>query len=205
MQSRGRHSGEKRTAAAGSEGIERRKGKRMQCPRGFRSRRTQAAIFVGLAFYVGALLLISLLERKGKEQKQQQANEQADANAQAGQIIPTKPDDPVHVVKDDVGPHKTKWGYVLEGDPDYWSQVQLTCKLDREFTMDDIVKYSREENFLLTMRGIVLNVTNFIPHHPGGPAILGGAKRDCTEIFEGHHQPFVAGMISNFCVGKLMP
>eukprot|EP01059_Diplonema_ambulator_P010656 TRINITY_DN2066_c1_g2_i1.p1 TRINITY_DN2066_c1_g2~~TRINITY_DN2066_c1_g2_i1.p1 ORF type:complete len:163 (+),score=39.73 TRINITY_DN2066_c1_g2_i1:32-490(+) len=100
---------------------------------------------------------------------------------------------------------KTPWGYKLQGTDEFWATINIDCKGDEKFSMADIERRSTENDLLLLMRGYVFDVTKFRTAHPGGDAILGGAKQDCSEIFETHHQSFVGNMLSNFCVGKLIP
>eukprot|EP01060_Flectonema_neradi_P000070 TRINITY_DN10060_c0_g2_i2.p1 TRINITY_DN10060_c0_g2~~TRINITY_DN10060_c0_g2_i2.p1 ORF type:complete len:276 (+),score=67.60 TRINITY_DN10060_c0_g2_i2:118-945(+) len=101
---------------------------------------------------------------------------------------------------------KTPWGAPLHGSDSFWSSVEIKCKDDSgHFTMGDIQEHSTSDSLYLTIRGFVLDVTKFLPNHPGGEAILEGAKADASALFESHHQTFVGGMLGNFCIGKLYP
>ena len=101
---------------------------------------------------------------------------------------------------------KTDWGTPLHGTDSFWSSVDIKCKDDSgHFTISDLQEHSNKESLYLSMRGYVIDVTKFLSTHPGGEAILEGAKEDATDLFESHHQSFVGGMLGNFCIGKLYP
>ena len=106
-------------------------------------------------------------------------------------------------------PGKTPWGYTLQGDTEYWSQVELKCKKDGHFEMSDLASKDGESGadkaLYLLIRGLVFDVTKFRTGHPGGEEILRGAKKDATELFESIHQPTTAQLLNNFCVGKMYP
>ena len=73
------------------------------------------------------------------------------------------------------------------------------------YTLPDIAKHSTKEDLWVLIRGYVLNVTAFVPHHPGGDYILtGGGKGDVTALFGQFHQPMVVGpMFERFCIGHV--
>ena len=72
-------------------------------------------------------------------------------------------------------------------------------------TLPDIAKHNTKLDLWLVIRGYVLNVTIFVPHHPGGDYILtGGAKGDVTALFGQFHQPMVVGpMFERYCIGHV--
>ncbi|KAJ7502855.1 FAD binding domain-containing protein [Mycena galericulata] len=62
----------------------------------------------------------------------------------------------------------------------------------KEYTMADVGKHTTKEDIWVVVDGQVLDVTNFLPDHPGGEkAIMLYAGRDATEEFNMLHDPKV--------------
>merc|ERR1719198_1362638 len=62
------------------------------------------------------------------------------------------------------------------------------------YTMDDVKQHTGKTDCWVVVGGQVLNVTNFLPNHPGGElAILTFAGKDATEEFNMIHPPDVIG------------
>ena len=60
------------------------------------------------------------------------------------------------------------------------------------FSMDDVAKHNKKDDCWVVVDGQVLDVTSFLPDHPGGEkAILLYAGRDATEEFNMLHDPKV--------------
>jgi len=61
-----------------------------------------------------------------------------------------------------------------------------------EFTLQEVAKHNKKEDIWVVVDGQVLDVTKFLPDHPGGEkAILLYAGRDATEEFNMLHDPKV--------------
>jgi len=61
-----------------------------------------------------------------------------------------------------------------------------------EYTLADVGKHTKKEDVWVVVNGQVLDVTNFLPDHPGGEkAIMLYAGRDATEEFNMLHDPKV--------------
>ncbi|KAI0383448.1 Flavocytochrome c [Hypomontagnella monticulosa] len=59
---------------------------------------------------------------------------------------------------------------------------------DKEFTMEEIAKHNKKEDLWVVVKGVVMDVTNWLDDHPGGPqAIMNFMGRDATEEFEMLH------------------
>lgn len=59
----------------------------------------------------------------------------------------------------------------------------------KSYTLEEVAKHNTKDDCWVVVEGRVLNVTNFMPDHPGGPkAILLYAGRDATEEFLMLHQ-----------------
>lgn len=55
---------------------------------------------------------------------------------------------------------------------------------DKEFTMEEVAKHNTKEDLWVVVKGCVLDLTNWLEEHPGGPnAILNFMGRDATEEF----------------------
>lgn len=62
----------------------------------------------------------------------------------------------------------------------------------KTFTLEDVAKHNKKDDVWVVVNGQVLDVTSFLPDHPGGEkAILLYAGRDATEEFNMLHDPKV--------------
>lgn len=59
---------------------------------------------------------------------------------------------------------------------------------EKEFTMEEVAKHNTKEDLWVVVKGVVMDLTNWLDEHPGGPqAILNFMGRDATEEFEMLH------------------
>ncbi|KAK3309936.1 FAD binding domain-containing protein [Chaetomium strumarium] len=59
---------------------------------------------------------------------------------------------------------------------------------DKEYTMEEVAKHNKKEDLWVVVKGVVLDLTNWLDEHPGGPqALLNFMGRDATEEFEMLH------------------
>lgn len=59
---------------------------------------------------------------------------------------------------------------------------------EKEFTMEEVAKHNTEESLWVVVKGVVMDLTNWLNEHPGGPqAIKNFMGRDATEEFEMLH------------------
>ncbi|KAI0799467.1 FAD binding domain-containing protein [Xylaria sp. FL0064] len=59
---------------------------------------------------------------------------------------------------------------------------------DKEYTLDEVAKHNTKEDLWVVVKGVVLDLTNWLDEHPGGPqAIMNFMGRDATEEFEMLH------------------
>ncbi|XXH03098.1 hypothetical protein Hte_009489 [Hypoxylon texense] len=59
---------------------------------------------------------------------------------------------------------------------------------EKEFSMEEVAKHNKKEDLWVVVKGVVLDVTNWLDEHPGGPqAIMNFMGRDATEEFEMLH------------------
>ncbi|KAL7908881.1 putative fumarate reductase/succinate dehydrogenase [Trichoderma velutinum] len=59
---------------------------------------------------------------------------------------------------------------------------------EKEYTMEEIAKHNKKDDLWVVVKGVVLDLTNWLEEHPGGVnAILNFMGRDATEEFEMLH------------------
>jgi flavocytochrome c len=59
---------------------------------------------------------------------------------------------------------------------------------EKEYTMEEVAKHNKKEDLWVVVKGVVLDLTNWLDEHPGGPqAIMNFMGRDATEEFEMLH------------------
>ncbi|KAL1960972.1 hypothetical protein VTO42DRAFT_4860 [Malbranchea cinnamomea] len=59
---------------------------------------------------------------------------------------------------------------------------------DREFTMEEVAKHNKKDDLWIVVKGVVMDVSNWLDEHPGGAqALFSHMGRDATEEFEMLH------------------
>lgn len=59
---------------------------------------------------------------------------------------------------------------------------------EKEYTLEEVAKHNKKEDLWVVVKGVVLDLTNWLDDHPGGPqALLNFMGRDATEEFEMLH------------------
>ena len=59
---------------------------------------------------------------------------------------------------------------------------------EKEFTMEEVAKHNTKEDIWVVVKGVVMDLSNFLDDHPGGAnALLNFCGRDATEEFEMLH------------------
>jgi cytochrome b involved in lipid metabolism len=59
---------------------------------------------------------------------------------------------------------------------------------EKEYSMEEVAKHNKKEDLWVVVKGIVMDVTNWLDEHPGGPqALMNFMGRDATEEFEMLH------------------
>lgn len=76
------------------------------------------------------------------------------------------------------------------------------------FTPSDVAEHNNEENIWISYKGKVLDVTSFLPDHPGGEEfILKHAGKDVEDAMkdagEHVHSESAYGMLDEFVIGRL--
>ena len=85
----------------------------------------------------------------------------------------------------------------------YVNAPKVECP-EKWFDVAEIIKHNTEKDLWVLIHGYVLDVTKFLPNHPGGSALLNGAGiGDAEKLFEQFHQPGTVGIFKGFCIGKV--
>ena len=59
---------------------------------------------------------------------------------------------------------------------------------EKEFSMEEVRKHNKKDDLWIVVKGVVLDVTNWLDEHPGGPqALFSHMGRDATEGKSGMH------------------
>uniref|UniRef100_A0A0D6R7T5 fumarate reductase (NADH) n=1 Tax=Araucaria cunninghamii TaxID=56994 RepID=A0A0D6R7T5_ARACU len=59
---------------------------------------------------------------------------------------------------------------------------------DKEFSLEEVAKHNKKDDLWIAVKGVVMDVTNWLDEHPGGPqALFSHMGRDATEEFEMLH------------------
>lgn len=80
----------------------------------------------------------------------------------------------------------------------------------RTYTLKEVAVHNSEKDCWMAIEGKVYNVTEFIPKHPGGKAIIGGCGKDATTLFnerptnnKGPHPAQARELLNGFYIGDL--
>jgi cytochrome b involved in lipid metabolism len=59
---------------------------------------------------------------------------------------------------------------------------------DKEFSLEEVAKHNKKEDLWIAVKGVVMDVTDWVDEHPGGPqALFSHMGRDASEEFEMLH------------------
>jgi len=99
-------------------------------------------------------------------------------------------------------PHQTSNSTAVKHDQ---KQEKVEKKEQKEYTLEEVAKHNKKDDCWVVVNGQVLDATNFLPDHPGGPkAILLYAGRDATEEFNMiHEKTVVAKYAADTIIGTL--
>ncbi|KAI9680161.1 MAG: hypothetical protein M1829_001398 [Trizodia sp. TS-e1964] len=76
---------------------------------------------------------------------------------------------------------------------------------ETEYSMEEVAKHNKKEDLWIVVKGIVLDVTNWLDEHPGGPqALMNFMGRDATEEFAMlHDDEVIPKYASNIVIGRV--
>ena len=68
---------------------------------------------------------------------------------------------------------------------------------DQEYSLEEVAKHNKKEDLWIAVKGIVMNVTDWVDEHPGGPqALFSHMGKDASEEFEMLHDDEVSVLLS---------
>lgn len=74
----------------------------------------------------------------------------------------------------------------------------------RSYSIEDVREHDRETDAWVVIDGKVLDVTSWIPKHPGGPRLIAVfAGNDCSDAFAAFHFPQTYALLKPYQVGEL--
>lgn len=85
-------------------------------------------------------------------------------------------------------------------------QINQNMASDKEISIDELSTHNTEKDAWIAIDGIVYDISNFIPNHPGGAAILKGIGTDATELFhavEAHIKVQIQEYLEKNIIGQL--
>lgn len=91
------------------------------------------------------------------------------------------------------------------------SQVSDTPSTEaKTYGLAEVATHNSEKDCWMAIEGKVYNVTEFIPKHPGGKAIVGGCGKDASTLFnerptnnKGPHPAQANELLKGFFIGDL--
>ncbi|MCJ1313040.1 hypothetical protein MMC25_006716 [Agyrium rufum] len=76
---------------------------------------------------------------------------------------------------------------------------------DREISLEEVAKHNKKDDLWIAVKGLVLDVTNWLDEHPGGPqALFSHMGRDASEEFEMlHDDEVIPKYAADIVIGKV--
>jgi cytochrome b involved in lipid metabolism len=77
-------------------------------------------------------------------------------------------------------------------------------KKGKGYTLEEVSKHATEKDAWISYKGIVCNITDWIPRHPGGNVILKGIGKDISNMFDDiGHSKFALKKLKEYQIGYL--
>lgn len=81
----------------------------------------------------------------------------------------------------------------------------LRCPQPQRYTQEEVARHKTKDDLWIVVDGNVLNVSAFVPHHPGGDVILDGVGgEDMATVFAYFHDPSTVRLLASFCIGRVL-
>ena len=74
----------------------------------------------------------------------------------------------------------------------------------KKYTLEEVKKHNTKNDAWIIINGIVANITEWIPKHPGGMVIMKGVGKDATQLFKNiGHSNYALKMLKKYQIGIL--
>ncbi|ORC87710.1 uncharacterized protein TM35_000201190 [Trypanosoma theileri] len=84
------------------------------------------------------------------------------------------------------------------------SAGNFRCPQEVYFSQEEVRRHASEADLWIVINKNVLDVSSFVPKHPGGLLIMEGARLpDAADLFAQNHGPSVVRQLEKFCIGRL--
>ncbi|KAF1989603.1 Flavocytochrome c [Aulographum hederae CBS 113979] len=76
---------------------------------------------------------------------------------------------------------------------------------EKEYSLEEVAKHNKKEDLWIAVKGVVMDVTNWVDEHPGGPtALFSHMGRDASEEFEMlHDDEVIPKYASSIVIGRV--
>jgi len=87
-------------------------------------------------------------------------------------------------------------------EPNDISQFKIP---DKEYTLEEVAKHNKKDDIWIAVKGVVMDVTNWLDEHPGGPqALFSHMGKDASEEFEMlHDDEVIPKYAASIVIGKV--
>ena len=88
----------------------------------------------------------------------------------------------------------------------HFNRVKRTQKggKEKEYTLQEVEKHNKKTDAWIIINGIVADITEWIPKHPGGDIIMKGVGKDASKLFNTiGHDSYAKKMLQKYKIGKL--
>ena len=74
----------------------------------------------------------------------------------------------------------------------------------KTYTMEEVAKHNKKTDAWIVIDGIVADITEWIPKHPGGTIIMKGVGKDASKLFHSiGHDEIAKKMLNKYKIGML--
>jgi flavocytochrome c len=76
---------------------------------------------------------------------------------------------------------------------------------EKEYSLEEVAKHNKKDDLWIAVKGIVMDVTNWLDEHPGGPqALFSHMGKDASEEFEMlHDDEVIPKYAADICIGRV--